>query len=109
MEPMNKVYPITGDDLWVKIVGMLQQNWASIEDTANGVAVYFANDGSYVFDEIPFASVADARAALVKNGFKRLRDSPDLQMAIDADPPKPPFTEGNHPSGRIYSSGRYWK
>lgn len=106
---MSRVYAISGDDFWVKIVGMLQQNWASIQHIDDGAVVYFIDNGSDVFDEIKFENTAEAIAALERNGFKRLREYPDLQASIDADPPRPPFTEGKHPSGKIYSSGKYWK
>jgi len=93
-------------DLWVKIVEMLQQNWASVELTDSGPLVHFISDASEVFDEIPFADIPSAKAALTRNGFKRFSDSPQLQEFLS--PPKPPFKRGRHPNGRIYSSGRYW-
>ncbi len=39
---------IQNRDLWLKIVDMLQQNWALIEEDpeAGGVTVYFVRDGS---------------------------------------------------------------
>ncbi len=43
---------------------MLQQNWAPIDPSERGVTVYFVNDGSGVFDEMPFASSAAAEDAL---------------------------------------------
>jgi hypothetical protein len=104
---MSDTIPIKGDDLWVKVVEMLQQNWASIEPEEDGVRVYFINDTSQVFDRMPFESAADAEAALARNGFRRFRDALDLQRFLRAL--APPFREGSHPNGPIYSSGRFWR
>jgi hypothetical protein len=96
------------DDFWVKVVEMLQQNWAIIEPEATGgVRAYFISDASGVFDEIVFPSAEDAVGALLRNGFRRYADSPDLQSFLQ--PPRAPFYRSAHPNGPIYSSGRFWK
>jgi len=70
---MNEPLPIRGDDLWVKVVDMLQQNWAAIDSAElEGVRVYFISDAGDVFDEIAFDSEAQAIAGLMRNGFRRL-------------------------------------
>lgn len=98
----------SGCDLWVKVVGMLQQNWAAIEPTdAAGVRVCFITDTGGVFDEMTFFSDTEAVAGLTRNGFRRLADAPDLQSFLR--PPDPPFRPGSHPNGPIYSSGRFWR
>jgi hypothetical protein len=105
---MNDVLPIKGADPWVKVVDMLQQNWASIEPSeAGGVSVWFYGDTSYVFDRIDFATELDAQKALRRNGFSRFAGDPELQSFLCA--PEPPFRQGRHPNGPIYSSGRYWR
>ena len=104
---MSEAIPMSGNDLWVKVVEMLQQNWASIEPADEGVEIYFITDTSQVFDRMTFDSVADAETALSRNGFRRFESAPDLQRFLRA--PVPPFTEGNHPNGPIYSSGRFWR
>ncbi len=43
---MSDVISIKGEDLWVKVVEMLQQNWASIEPEGEGVRLYFVTDTS---------------------------------------------------------------
>ncbi len=99
---------IRSRDYWIKVVGMLQQNWALVvEGPLKGVEViYFLSDTSYVFDRIVLDSTTDARPSLLKNGFRRYDEDPRL---LDlTSPPQPPFFEGPHPNGRIYSSGRYW-
>lgn len=49
---MNEPVTIHSTDFWVKVVEMLQQNWALIEDeVAGAVRVYFISDTSGVFDE----------------------------------------------------------
>ena len=97
-----------GTDFWVKIVGMLQQNWALIEaEPAGRVRVRFIADTSGIFDEIGFESAGHGEAALTCNGFRRFADSPDLQSFLQ--PPSAPFRRTTHPNGPIYSSGRYWQ
>ena len=96
---------ITSRDYWFKIVEFLQQNWALIDETDDGVTVWFVHDDSGVFDVLTFATLADAARALRRNGFERLADDAEAQTFIA--PPLPPFTLGHHPNGPIYSSGRF--
>jgi hypothetical protein len=104
---MKESITIQSIDFWVKVVGMLQQNWALIESETQSVRVYFVNDTSGVFDEIAFASASSAKEALAKNGFRRFADSTDLQSFLR--PPSAPFRRSTHPNGPIYSSGRFWR
>jgi hypothetical protein len=47
---MTDEVPIESTDHWVKVVEMLQQNWALIEPgPAKRVFVYFVSDASGVF------------------------------------------------------------
>jgi hypothetical protein len=95
------------DDYWFKVVEMLQQNWALIDETERGVTVFFVNDTGGVIDEIPFDSIDAARASLSENGIQRFVDDP--KAASFLSPPNPPFTQQPHPNGTIYSSGRFWQ
>lgn len=52
-------------------------------------------------------SLRDAQEALSTNGFSRFAGDEHLQSFLA--PPLPPFHEGRHPNGKIYSSGRFWK
>lgn len=105
---MDAPVPIGSADFWVKVVGMLQQNWAEIDpDPPGGVRVFFFDGSSGVFDEIAFPSEEAARKALARNGFARYADSPDAQRFIRA--PSPPFCRRPHPNGPICSSGRFWR
>lgn len=102
------VIAINSQDYWVKVVGMLQQNWALVSQTgADGWTVFFITDGSGVFDQLSFKSFRDAQEALSTNGFSRFSGDEHLQSFLA--PPLPPFHEGRHPNGKIYSSGRFWK
>jgi hypothetical protein len=103
----DSVHP-QSTDFWVKVVGMLQQNWALIENEPAGrIRVHFITDTSGIFDEIGFESAGHAQAALTRNGFRRLSDNTDLQSILR--PPSAPFHRTTHPNGPIYSSGRYWQ
>ena len=105
---MTEPVSITSRDFWVKVVEMLQQNWALIEAEANApVRVHFISDASGVFDGLTFQSVNEAEAALQGNGFRRFSASPDLRAFLR--PPSAPFQRSRHPNGPIYSSGRFWK
>lgn len=104
---MSESVPIQSRDYWFKVIEMLQQNWALVDSSPFGATVYFVNDTSGVFDEMPFDSPADAEAALHRNGFIRYAD--DSSAAAFLRCPEPPFTVRPHPNGPIYSSGRFWK
>jgi hypothetical protein len=105
---MSANFDLTSTDFWVKVVGMLQQNWALIEEGPGKAArVHFITDTSGVFDEIAFTSTEAATGALVRNGFRRFAEQPDLQSFLR--PPTAPFHHNEHPNGPIYSSGRYWR
>ena len=99
---------IRSRDYWVKVVEMLQQNWALIDTNADGSAhVFFVSDARDVFDEMDFASAEEAEVGLKRNGFRLLAARSDMQRLLR--PPASPFTRGEHPNGAIYSSGRYWR
>ena len=104
---MTETVDIKTDDFWVKVVEMLQQNWALIEPVpGGGVCVYFIGDTSGVFDEMTFPSDGGAIKALRRNGFSRYADDEKLQSFLR--PPPAPFHRQPHPNGPIYSSGRFW-
>ena len=105
----GKEVEIRSRDYSFKIVEFLQQNWALIDEDAEGAGctVFFLGDTSGVFDRLRFASVAEAEVALLRNGFKRYDTDPTAREFIGR--PEPPFWESRHPNGPIYSSGRYWK
>jgi hypothetical protein len=100
--------PITSQDYWFKIVDMLQQNWALVDPAPDGigVVVYFVDDRSRVFDRLTFPDVSEAQQALRRNEFQPLAEDPEAQTFLA--PPLPPFFEGRHPNGPIYSSGMFW-
>jgi hypothetical protein len=89
------------------VIEMLQQNWALMDEAAAVVTVYFVSDTSGVFDELKFASAAEAEQALRLNGFRRYAEDPRAASFLRC--PEPPFTARPHPNGPIYSSGRFWK
>lgn len=98
---------IASRDYWVKVVEMLQQNWALVDPASDGARrVYFVSDASGVFDQLDFATEDEAVAALQRNGFRQYAANPDLNFL---KPPSPPFSRHPHPNGAIYSSGRYWR
>lgn len=100
-------FPHDEPEWWVKIVGMLEQNWALPVLCPNGIQILFVDDLSGVFDTMKFSGVDEARAALDWNGFSAYASDPGLKEFLL--PPKLPLHEGSHPNGRIYSSGRFWK
>lgn len=111
MKPIVTEMPIVdinSQDYWVKIIGMLQQNWALVSQTGGGNwTVSFITDGSGVFDQLTFKSLGAAQEALSTNGFSRFAGDEHLQGFLT--PPPLPFHEERHPNGKIYSSGRFWK
>src|SRR5687767_13978662 len=93
---------------WFKIVGLLQQNWTFIEHGKENIActVYFIDDNSGVFDQLEFDNVVEAERQLRVTGFERFVENNGARTFIA--PPPAPFHRSIHPSGPIYSSGRYW-
>ena len=62
---MSEPVTIQSTDYWIKVVEMLQQNWALIEAIKpEGVCVYFISDTSGVFDQMSFADEIAAREAV---------------------------------------------
>jgi hypothetical protein len=105
---MEKNIEIRSREFWVKIIEMLQQNWAIVEQIrVERCKVYFISDTSGVFDELEFHSKSEAFEALRKNGFFQYANDKNIQNFII--PPNPPFHRSSHPNGKIYSSGRFWK
>ena len=95
------------NDPWFKIVDFLQQNWAVIIDGEKSALVVFYGDTCGVFDEISFGSVDQATQALVRNGFSKYKEDVEAPGFISL--PLGEFHEQEHPNGRIYSSGRFWR
>jgi hypothetical protein len=105
---VNEPVEIRSTDFWVKVVEMLQQNWALIEEEPAGAArVFFVSDASGVFDEMTFLSTVAAQHALGRNGFTRFADNAHLQSFLRTPPA--PYHRAMHPNGAIYSSGRFWR
>jgi hypothetical protein len=104
--PVSDVVPIESRDFWVKVVEMLQQNWALIEPKGSKVTIYFLHDLGGVFDEIPYQSLHEAQTALRINGFRRYDEDPAYSEMFAR--PEPPFRRVQHPNGAIYSSARHW-
>ncbi len=100
--------PAMPDDPWVKVVDMLQHNWATMDARMpEGVRVLFFHDGGGVFDEMTFGTEAEAAHALRRNGFSRWSADPELRAFVAL--PAEPLHRDSHQNGRIYSSGRFWK
>ena len=104
--PMSDFVPIQSRDFWVKVVDMLQQNWALIEPEGSKVTIYFLHDLGGVFDELTYTSLREAQAALRLNGFRRYDENPSYSEMFAR--PEPPFRRADHPNGPIYSSGQFW-
>ena len=95
------------EDPWFKVVEFLQQNWAVVVDRGDSAMVVFYSDTCGVFDEIVFESADKAEEALKRNGFAKHKEDERAQSFIGI--PEGEFVEREHPNGRIYSSGRFWR
>lgn len=94
------------DEIWVKVIAMLQQNWCILEKTDDDVALNFFDDHKTIFDTITYSTQDMARAALIKNGFMPISEVAIIASQVCNDQP---FSEGlEHPQKGIYSSGEYW-
>jgi len=93
---------------WVKVLGMLVQNYALVDATPDGAHVWFIGEGGDVFDEMRFASVEAAEAGLRYNGFWLYGEEPNDHEYLPI--PAEPFVRGRlREGGGVYSSGEYWR
>lgn len=94
--------------LWVKVLGMLQQNWCVIEDgQGDGVELVFFDDHGKVFDHLPAANLHAAQAALQANGFDWMWELSSFYQASGV--PTLPLLGVLKQSRQVYSSGEYWQ
>lgn len=112
-QPMRAHVPppeLKSREFWVKVVAMLQQNWAVIEGPSSSAArtVYFLDDFGGVFDRLEFKSEKEAKEALLRNDFVRYPDSEEMAQFL-TPPTLGAYRERAHPNGPIYSSGRFWR
>ena len=106
--PKRESRPRSGPDFFVKIIEMLQQNWAFIEPKADGKAlVYFLTDTGDIFDEMIFSDPEEAQRALGRNGFENY--SSNLRLHQFLRPPYAPFQYNPSMRRPIYSSGEFWR
>ena len=113
---------IKSEDWWVKVLGMLQQNWALVDEKSPGkVEVYFFHDGGYaisrehnsieltgwsgIIDRLTFQSREEAADALFDNGFDPHSEYPG---PWDYMRPNAPFFDCRNDFDGPYSNGEYW-
>lgn len=117
------VFKISNRDWWLKVLGMLQHNWALIEENSNGAAtLYFFHDGGMtlgssgyslsdirsrcaVVDSLNFLNRKAALQALEENGFFRLNQRPGPWLNAY---PRGHFYDARATEEGIYSNGGYW-
>jgi uncharacterized protein (DUF1810 family) len=93
--------------LWVKVLGMLQQNWCTVEVGLSGqVDLVFFDDHGEVFDWRSETDKLSAQNALRSNGFKWMREYSSF-YGVAGMPKLPEVGVRNH-SRPIYSSDEYW-
>jgi len=122
VEDEPPLFAIRSRDWWVKVTGMLEHNWALIEDQEDGsaVAYFFHDDGGFlsskyrfeprrrspVIDSLSFGSHDEAVHGLRRNHFHRLEEHPGPWQGGQ---PSGAFFDARDEGRNIYSSGRYWK
>jgi hypothetical protein len=107
MELFTNISSDLSADPWIKVVDMLQQNWAVIVEKDDTVLAVFYEDTCGVFDQISFNDRMSAEMALMRNGFQKFNEHPTAAEFIAL--PEGEFRERPHPNGYVYSSGRFWK
>jgi uncharacterized protein (DUF1810 family) len=93
--------------LWVKVMGMLEQNWCWIDPVGDkAVEMVFFDDHGAVFDWLPAEGIKEAEQALKTNGFFWMLEKPSFYQASGVPKlPKTGYRDRNRP---VYSSGKYW-
>ena len=102
----GKIVTFKSEDFWLKVVGMLQQNWALIDIRDGAVVVIFFDDLNQVFDQLSFDEPDAAETALKRNGFGRYDDNKQAKEFIAK--PANSFRISCNQMRPIYSSGEYW-
>lgn len=93
--------------LWIKVLGMLQQNWCVTEPLpGGGVDMVFFDDHGDVFDWLSAPDLAAAQTALDANGFSWMWTYSSFYSA--AGMPTLPAPGARERSRPVYSSGEYW-
>jgi uncharacterized protein (DUF1810 family) len=93
--------------LWVKVVGMLCQNWCLLQPTPNGnVDLVFFDDRGDVFDWRSADDFESAQVSARENGFMWMWESPSFYSV--AGMPDMPMAKGRQRDRPVYSSGEYW-
>lgn len=120
------VFEIKSKQWWIKIIGMLQHNWALIEEHDDGAAtIYFFHDcggtrnfvpgykwyelkeRAAVVDSLSYASPSAAKEALEENGF-RLQET--VGLLGSGEIPTGAFYDARATEDGVYSkSEEHWK
>ena len=118
------VFEIKSREWWIKILGMLQHNWALIEEFESGAAiVYFFHDkgetigfNAYslgqlkgrcaIVDSLEFESVQLAEEGLLRNGFMLHRAGEMLGSDVK---PSGNFFDSRATEEGVYSTQGHWK
>ena len=96
------------DDWYVKLVEMLQQNWAIIK-LGETTQIIFVNDPGDVFDIIEVKDQETAHDKLMQNGFDKFSSPSRKSFRPLEEFLTPPFKVVDTRERRnIYSSGEYW-
>ncbi len=90
---------------WLKVLDMLVENWAFIEEIGPRSLVVFCLGNGGIFDELEFHSRPAAEAALSRNGF--VLYTPRENYAIR--PPACALFLYESENRGVYSSGRFWR
>jgi hypothetical protein len=118
------IFEIKSRVWWIKILGMLQHNWALIEESGTGTAtVFFFHDcgdvkmASHgytkkqlegrcaVIDSLGFQSVHLAEIGLIENGFRVHRKNEFLGSDVK---PSGNFYDAREMEEGVYSTQGYW-
>ena len=96
-------------NIWVKVTGMLQQNWAFIDADQTPIVIYFFDDNKMIFDQLEFESNDVAISGLRWNGFSNAWENKELfqNRFIYGEMTKIYKKRSSH--HKPYSSGNYWK
>ena len=91
-------------DVWAKVTGMLQQNWAYIEKYENHSIIYFFDDHKCIFDRLEYGSYDLAIEGLKRNGFRHASQLGDFVKVLNSELSFSMMSMHRN----VYSSGDYW-
>ncbi len=96
-------------NIWVKVTGTLQQNWAFVDANQTPIIIYFYDNNKMIFDQLEFESKDVAISGLIWNGFSNALEHKDRNRIVYGEMTEIIISKNKRSFHKPYSSGDYWE